>query len=423
MKIKTKEATFQQVMQLPRPKHRRPLKPNIFFRTVIRVGSIPALFKTRFRYTKKRMDLAKGPCLILMNHSSFTDLKIASSIFYPKPFCVVCTTDAFVGKNWLMRQIGCIPTRKFVSDISLIRDMLYAIREKKTSVLMYPEAGYSFDGRATALPRKLGVLLKKLGVPVVTVITHGAFSRDPLYNGLQLRKVKVDAEVQCLLSREEIQEKSVEELDLILDEVFSFDNFKWQKENNVEIHEPFRADGLHRILYRCPCCGAEGETEGHGTLLTCHACGKQYELTPLGELAALNGPTEFSHIPDWYAWERAQVRKELEGGTYRMETDVRIGMLVDTKALYMVGEGRLIHSAQGFVLDGCDGALHYEQSPLSSYSLNSDYFWYEIGDVISIGDRNCLYYCFPKDSSVSVAKARLAAEELYKMVKEKNVIQ
>lgn len=53
---------------------------------------------------------------------------------------------------------------------------------------------------------------------------------------------------------------------------------------------------------------------------------------------------------------------------------------------------------------------------LASYGLYADYFWYEIGDMISIGDAKYQYYCFPKDQkNSSVAKARLATEELYKI--------
>jgi hypothetical protein len=66
-----------------------------------------------------------------MNHSSFIDLKIASRIFFPKRYGIVCTTDAFVGKNFLMRLLGCIPTQKFVSDMTLIRDMEYMLKKKK----------------------------------------------------------------------------------------------------------------------------------------------------------------------------------------------------------------------------------------------------------------------------------------------------
>jgi hypothetical protein len=207
-------------------------------------------------------------------------------------------------------------------------------------VLLYPEASYSFDGCPTPLPRKLGVMLKRLDVPVVGILTEGAFARDPLYNCLQKRKGAVSATVRGLLTREEVREKSVAELDAILDDMFSFDNFAWQRDNGVVIDEPFRADGLNRILYRCAHCGAEGEMEGRGTLLTCHHCGKQYELDTLGQLHALEGETEFPHIPDWYAWERAQVRREIEDGSYRLDTEVDIGMMVDFKAIYLVGKRR-----------------------------------------------------------------------------------
>ena len=419
MKIKTRSLPYDQVIALPKAKRRKPLRPNFLLSTVVRVAAIFDLLPTHFRYTAEGMEKIKGqPCLILMNHSSFIDLKIISKIMYPKRYGIVCTHDTLVGKEWLMRFLGCVPTRKFVSDTTLIRDMEYLLKDKNTSVLMYPEAGYSFDGTTTTLPRKMGVLLKKLGVPVVTVITSGAFARDPLYNMLQLRKVKVSAQVKCLCTAEEIKEKSVKELDELLDNVFSFDNFAWQKENGIHITESFRADGLQRILYKCPHCGAEGQMEGSGTTLACHHCGKTWELTTLGELSAREGDTEFSHIPDWYAWQRQQVRKELEDGTYKLETDVSIGMMVDYKALYMIGDGHLRHDENGFLLTGGDGKLCYEQGPVACHSLNSDFFWYEIGDVIGIGNNEALYYCFPKDST-PVAKTRLAAEELYKMKKAK----
>lgn len=417
MKIKTKNMPYEKVMALPRPVHKMPRKPNFLLSTLVRLLSIVDLRQTHFSYTTEGMDKIRNkPCLILMNHSSFIDLMIVSRIFYPKPYGIVCTSDGFVGKEGLMRAIGCIPTRKFVTDVSLIRDMEYLLKEKSTSVLMYPEASYSFDGTATSLPRKMGVLLKKLDVPVVMVFTRGAFARDPLYNCLQKRQVDVSAQVKCLLTEEEIRSGTVRELDAVLDRAFTFDNFAWQREEGVEITEPFRADGLNRILYKCAHCGTEGEMLGKGTMLTCGHCGKQYELTVYGALRALDGETEFDHIPDWYAWERQQIREELHNGTYCLDTDVDIGVMVDYKAIYMVGSGHLRHDGQGFQLTGCDGALQYEQPALACYGLYSDYYWYEIGDVICIGNQDVLYYCFPKNTDV-VAKTRMAAEELYKMRK------
>ncbi len=420
MKIKTKRISYEKLNEIKRPKHFNPKKPNIFFRTLVRILSQFDMWATNFSYTKTDMEKAgDGPHLILMNHSSFIDLEIANKILYPTPFCFVATTDAFVSKAWLMRQIGCIPTQKFVNDVTLISDMAYTLNELKTSVLMYPEAGYSFDGCATTLPRGLGRLVKKLDVPVLSIHTFGAFARDPLYNCLQRRKVKVSADLSCILSLEEVREKSVAEIDEILERTFTFDNFEWQYENKVKIDEPFRADGLNRILYKCAHCQTEGKMEGEGTKLICHECGKEYELDEYGKLKALEGETEFSHIPHWYNWERECVRQEIVDGTYKLDVDVDICALVDYKALYKIGEGHLVHDKNGFCLTGCDGKLEYTQKPLVSHSVNSDYFWYEIGDVISIGNRETLYYCFPKTKGDFVAKTRLAAEEMYNLVRPK----
>ena len=418
MKINTRNLPYEEVLKLPRLEHRTPRMPSRFLAGVVRIGSAPTLWKTKFHYTTERMELVGDePCLILMNHCSFTDMKLAYGIFYPKPLGIVTSVDAMSGiLGKLMRILGCTPTHKYVSDLTLIKDMEYMLKTNKTSVLMYPEAGYSFDGRTTTLPRKLGILMKKLGVPVVTVITQGAFHRDPLYNMLQIRDVKVSAHVKCLATAEELKEKSVAELDALLDEAFSFDNFAWQRDNRISIDVPFRADGLHRILYKCPHCGAESKMEGKGIHLACHACGKKWEMDEFGQLRALEGETEYPHIPDWYTWERECVRKEIEDGTYLLDTDVQIGIQVNLDGICMIGSGHLTHDANGFHLTGADGQLDYTQSPVASHTLYADYYWYEIGDVIGIGNNEFSYFCFPP-ADVSVTKARLATEELYKIQK------
>ena len=420
MKINIKEMSYEEVLKLPRLKHKTPMKPQLWIATVARLASAPALWQTKFTYTTERMDLVKNqPCLILMNHSSFTDMKLAFGIFYPQKLGIVTSVDAMTGiLGKLMRLLGCTPTHKYVPEMTLIKDIEYMLKHNKTSVLMYPEAGYSFDGCATTMPNKLGVLMKRLGVPVVTVITQGAFHRDPLYNMLQIRNVKVSAHVKCLATAEEVKEKSAEELDALLAEDFSFDNFAWQRDNKISIDVPFRADGLHRILYKCPHCGSEKHMEGKGIHLTCHACNKQWTMDQYGQLSANEGESEYPHIPDWYKWQREEVRKELENGTYLLDTDVDIMVQVNLNGVCKIGTGHLTHNLDGFHLTGADGKLDYLQSPTFSHTLYSDYYWYEIGDVIGIGDNEFSYFCFPK-TDVSVTKARLATEELYKMKKRR----
>ena len=424
MKTTVKKMDYDAVMALPRPIRKTPKKPNIFWRTLINILSYFALLGTGFTYrTEGLEDIPQDqPCLILMNHTCFNDMEMAYRILFPRIFNVVASNDGFIGfwglMAWLMRQIGCIPTQKFATDLRLVPDMEYCFKTLKTSVLMYPEACYSFDGTATTLPAKMGILLKKYNVPVIMIETFGVFARNPLYNELQIRRdQKISAKAYVLFSQEDIKNKSVRELSEGVEKAFGFDHFKWQKDNGIEIRQDFRADGLHRILYKCTACGAEGATVGKGTTLKCAACGKEYELTTLGQMKALEGETEISHIPDWYRWEREQVRQDLLDDSYKLDIDVKIAMQVDYKAVYMVGEGRLTHDRNGFVLTGCGGKLHYTQKPQACFGLYADYYWYEIGDIICIGDAETHYFLFPKDETVSVAKIRLATEELYKLHK------
>lgn len=420
MKIKKRELSYSDVLKITPKKHKKPIKPLFVLSLLIRILSFFELLKVGFKYKKIGMEKLskKEPCLILMNHSCFTDLKIASTLLFPRRFNIVMTSDGFVGKNLLMRLIGCIPTQKFITDSLLVKDILTCVKKNKTSILLYPEASYSFDGTATPLPESLGKLVKKLGIPVVMIKTFGAFAFDPLYNNLQKRKVKISATMEYLLSAEDTKQKSAEEINQILKEQFTFDNFAWQQQNGVKITEKFRADSLNRVLYKCPNCLAEGETEGKGVTLTCKNCGKQYVLTEEGFMKAQKGETEFSHIPDWYNWQRECVKRDILKGEYKLEEAVDIYMMIDTKCIYKVGDGTLTHTKEGFSLVGCDGELRFTHPAELSYSLYSDFYWYEIGDVISIGNSKVLYYCVPKSKKDIVAKARIATEEIYKLLKK-----
>lgn len=418
MKIKNVVRDYDEVMAMDVPKHFNPKKPNIFWRTLTKLISLPDLKKTHYKFREVGMEkLGKDePALILMNHSSFLDFEIAYSSLYPRKFNTVATLDSFVGLRWIMKQIGCFPTRKFVSDLQLIRDIKYCITKNKCSVLMYPEAAYSFDGTKTTLPSTVAHLIKKLGIPFCMFETFGSYLRDPMYNKLQNRDVAVSAELRYVLSPEQINEMSIEEIQAVIDREFSFDQYRWQKENKIVIDEPFRADGLESVLYKCPHCKKEGRMEGKGIHLTCHECGKTWELTELGYLKAREGEDYFDHIPDWYKWQRECIRKEVEEGAYGFDVPCDIFMIVNTKDVYRVGEGRVAHNLDGLHLTGCDGRLDYSQSSKSMYTVESALHWYTLGDVIGMGNNRALYFALPKEDKHVVGKARLATEEIFKII-------
>ena len=274
MKIKVIEKSYEEVLALPKKPHKKPIRQWKLLRMVLKPICYVLLKMNGFTGYKKigmeKLD-KKEPCLYLMNHSSFIDLVFVGYLLGDSSYHIVTTLDAFVGLNWILRLVGCIPTRKYITDVNLIRDMRYTLKELKENVLMFPEACYTFDGSTTPLPESLGKCLKVLGMPVVMIYADGPFLREPLYNCIQQRKVKMSATMEYILSPEEIKTKSADEINEILTKKFTYDHFKNQQEKNIPIKEDFRADGLHRTLYKCPHCLAEGKTVGKGIHLTCEA--------------------------------------------------------------------------------------------------------------------------------------------------------
>ena len=217
---------------------------------------------------------------------------------------------------------------------------------------------------------------------------------------------------------EEVKKASADEINARLVEAFQYDDFAWQKERGIKTPYEGRAEGLHRVLYKCPACGKEYETASEGTKLFCRACGKKWTMSELGELSADDGVTEFSHIPDWYEWERECVRREIEAGTYSSgELTVDVDTLPNAKKFIRLGTGKMIHDMNGFRVWGTDtdgDPFEMKKSVPSLYSCHIEYDYLGCGrDCVDLNTLEDTWYVYPHGKDFSVTKMALATEELY----------
>ena len=83
MKIKIKKMDFEEVLSLPIKKRQKPIRQSRILKLLVSILSFFELRKVKFKYNSYGMEKLgkKEPCIILMNHSSFLDLKIAFKIF------------------------------------------------------------------------------------------------------------------------------------------------------------------------------------------------------------------------------------------------------------------------------------------------------------------------------------------------------
>ena len=396
---------------------REPLRPVWFWRALMWLLSAPAVSGHKTVVHRKGTEGIKPPYLLLCNHNAFFDFKVATTILYPAHANYVVAIDGFIGREWLLRQVGCICKRKFTNDVTLIRQLKRVIDNGDVAVV-YPEARYSLCGTTAVLPASLGKLCKLLGVPVVTLVCHGHHVNSPFWN-LHDRGVQpTEADFNLQFTAEELKKATADEINAKLVQAFQYDDFAWQKERGIRTPYKGRAEGLHKVLYQCPHCGTEYRMASKGTKLYCEHCGKSWTLSELNELSADSGETEFSHIPDWYEWERANVRREVEEGRYNSgELEVLVRSLPNAKRFLVLGKGTLVHDMNGFRVS-CKNALGREFAmdiPVpSAYSCHIEYEYLgKFGDCVDLNTLEDTWYIYPFGRDFAVTKFALATEELY----------
>jgi len=393
-----------------------PLRQCAFLTWLIWILSKIMLMGKKYRIEKINMDGLKPPYMLLSNHMNFIDFELAAVATYPHPVNNVVSIDGYVVKFWLMEWIGAIATRKFTNDLHLVKSIRKVL--KRGDVLaMYPEARYSLDGTTSFLPDSLGKLVKMNQVPVVTVIHRGNHLHAPIWNYFSKRRVPFHTTFTQLLTPEQIRAMSVDEINHALREAFIYDDHRYQRENHIRITEQNRAEGLHFILYQCPHCNTEFQMDSKGSELFCTACGKRWTWHENGRLEAQAGETEFEHIPDWFKWEREQVRAEIERGEYSFHDEVEVYSLPRCWRYIPLGKATLSHTMEdGFVLEGEYRGEKYriQRIPAQTNSLHIEY---EFGplkkrECVDISTENDSFYCCTSKRTVTT-KLSFATEELY----------
>lgn len=396
-----------------------PIRQKTHLKVLTWLISLPVVWMRRLKINKVNMKGLKPPYVLLCTHKSFIDFMVTTACVFPHRANYVVAIDGFIGREKLLRNVGCICKRKFTNDVQLVMHLRKVI-DHGDILVIYPEARYSLIGTNACLPASLGKLAKLLKVPVVTLSMHGNFLYSPVWN-LHKRRVPLSADLTQIITQDEIKRLPKEEISNRINDAFVYDEYNWQKENGIRIKYKDRAKGLHKVLYKCRNCGTEFEMCSDGDKLWCEHCGSQWTMTEYGELIAQDAK-EHIHIPLWYEFLRGEVKRLIEAGTYFFSSDVVIDSLPNANGYIRMGEGRLTHDMNGFTLEGLFGGQPFllKKDPLSMYSCHIEYDYMGNGDCIDLSTLSDTYYIYPKTQSWSATKLSLATEELYNFFSRKS---
>lgn len=395
-----------------------PIRQPIFIVWLIWILCKIVLIGKKYKVEKINMEGLKPPYMLLSNHMYFIDFELAAMGTFPHRVNNVVNLDGYYRRPWLMELIGAIGTRKFTADLHLIKS-INKVLKRGDILCMYPEARYSPCGVTSYLPDSLGKLIKMNKVPVVVTIHRGNHLNSPFWNFRKKRRVPFHTTMTQILTPEQIREMSVDEINAAVKKAFEYDDYRYQREQGFLITEKYRAEGMHKILYQCPNCLTESKMSSKGTEIFCTACNKRWNLNEDGTLSALSGKTEFSHVPDWFEWERAQVREQIRRGEYSFSDDVDIYSQPCCWKFEHLGAGKLTHDVnKGFIVEGFYRGEKYriQRKPIENNSLHIeyDYCYIKPFDCVDISTETDSFICYPKKENV-VTKLAFATEEIYQM--------
>lgn len=405
---------------------RIPPKQNLFFMPGIWLICWLLTRSSRLRINRVNMKGLKPPFFVLGTHHAFMDFIVSPLALFPYRANYVSELEGFENYGeWLYRQAGCLGTRKFVSDIMLIKN-IKKVMERKGILVLYPEARYANVGTSSKLPESVGKLAKDLDVPLVILQMRGNYLQSPIWNLTKRKEVLLDATITQIYTRDELRKTSAEEINAKIADFMTYDEYAYQYETKMAITYDKRAEGIELALYQCPECGTEFRMKTSGAEIFCEHCGARRRMTEYGRMIHADNMTEdeFSHIPDWYEWERRQVISEIERGEYSLDTRVHIEALPNAVNFIDLGEGRLVHNENGYKLTFTDYGESEEKTlsfePLTMSSVHTEYNYRDKkGQCITLSTLDNTYFLYPLEEGFNATKIQFATEYLYERAKER----
>ena len=384
-------------------------------------------FGARTKINKINCEGLKPPYIVFSNHASMIDFPNLLKAVFPRRLCWVCSIEEFNRGEWLMRHAGCVPKRKYTSDVSLLKRIKKATNEKKRIVAIHPEARFSLCGVPDTIGESLGKFAKFCNVPIVVFNQKGNFLRSPQWAKKPERKeIPQVADFIQVITKEDLVNLSVEEIQKKIEDAFVYDDFKYQADNNIKLTFKNRAKNIHKDLYKCPCCMDEENMDSYEKYIECKSCGAKWEMDEYSRLHLISeGYTwdaTLAHVPNWYRWEQEKVKEEIENGTYQFEDEVRVEHLVNAhKKFVEVGTVHMHQGLDGIKLSGqlLDGSeFIFDKPPLSTTAIHIEFNYMKRGDAIEISDLERTYFVYPINHKNVLTKIHFATELIYKKNKK-----
>ena len=330
------------------------------------------------------------PYLMIGNHSHKLDPFFIGALIR-RPLFQMASNEYF--RIPLMRRfmwaMGAFPFEKYTDkDPRSIRHAIRLVRKLGHPLGIYPEGGRNWDGETLPVIRATAGMIKLLNVPVVPVVSEGNYIAWPRWaNKRRKSPIVIHYGEAVTFDRKATEDEIVSWMQKVLDH-----NDSYTRVDAIKGKNP--AEGLTRLLWRCPSCRAmEGLVEKNGEELCCSACGKEWEVD-LSCSMREKGASSWKSIKEF---SDLMVREEevvpitphtdtfLEKGeqVYLQSGDIELFYEPKYPKLKKLADGRLYLSNRGLVFVRSDNgsSIRYPFDKIQGRSTEKN-FIFQIGNKV-----------------------------------------
>ena len=399
-------------------------KPNQFLMTLVMwaLRLVNRRYRVNFSYDYDPASIKGQPAILLSSHASRLEFMYTLYGFGRKDINVVCGYQNILQKGvyHLLLRIGVISKYLYQPDFICVKNMLRVLR-RGGAIGVFPEGIQSTSGSTHPINPATAQLIKRSRANIVVCTTQGAYLATNRYSS-DRKKGYIGVRYTLLFTPKDLETVSEEHIYERLLQSIRYNDFAFNKTaRHKYVGQKPNAQGIDKILYKCPDCEAEHTLYVEHDTVVCQGCDFRVRINEYYDLIAVKGALPPADIDEWYKWQRRCVAKQVKDDGFEMSLNASLCTLKTDKLrkppkdreVLSVGTATLTN--RGLCFKGALGGreINFEFDAKSVYSLT-----FSTQGYLEFYYNNDYYMIVPEQVGKTLIQWTLAAEEIHNLYDE-----
>jgi hypothetical protein len=350
---------------------------------LLKAAYAPALLK-RLRVEAAGVDaLPPPPFLLMADHSNALDAYVLGALVGTPVRYMSNIEGVHPAKAVLASLVGAYGRRKGSNDMAALRKT-FELSRAGDAIGLFPEGDRSWDGTSAPIRPGAGKLARRLGVPLVLARQRGNYLARPRWAS-RPRRGPWGVEFAAF-GADELGRMSDGLAEALIAAAVRKDEIKDAIRELRAFEGEGNAEGVERLLWRCPVCGKADAIRGSGDVVRCAACSAKWALDANCRIRPLNAPMslhaeEIRDLGDWSAWQARTLpdfAREPPARAPALKSEGVVLSRKDGRAARRIGRGLLYLKGWGggseLVFESSEGRAVFEASAIRGFVDNFNVF-------------------------------------------------